>query len=149
MTTLEERLEGLLAREAIRDLPLRYCDYVWRDDFDGLIDLFTEDGAFVVISAAGERTFAGRDARNDLYRKAAHIMPRPYIHNHVVELTGPDRAWGRCCLDLRSARNDMGWQGAGFYEDEYNKVGDAWKFQLRRFHALHLEEIPEILAPAQ
>ncbi len=148
MAGLEQQLEGLLAREAIRDLPPRYCDCVWRDDYDGIVALFAEDGAFIVISADGEKEFAGREALFQVYRDAAYIMPRPYIHNHVIELDGSDRATGRCCLDLRSARNDMGWQGAGFYEDDYVKVGDDWKFQRRRFHALYLEEMPAVLAPS-
>ena len=148
MASLEQQLEALLAREAIRDLPLRYCDCVWRDDFDGIVDLYTEDGAFIVISAEGEKVIAGHKELSALYRDAAYIMPRPYIHNHVIELMGSDRASGRCCLDLRSARKDMGWHGAGFYEDDYVKIGAEWKFQTRRFHALHLEEMPAALAPS-
>ena len=148
MASLEQQLEALLTREAIRDLPLRYCDCVWRDDYDGIVDLFAEDGAFIMISAEGEKKIAGHKDLHALYRDAAYIMPRPYIHNHVIELTGSDRASGRCCLDLRSARKDMSWHGAGFYEDDYVKVGEDWKFQTRRFHALHLEEMPAVLAPS-
>jgi hypothetical protein len=25
-----------------------YCDYIWRNDLDGLVSLFTEDGTFTV-----------------------------------------------------------------------------------------------------
>ena len=48
---IEQQLAGLLAREAIRDLPLRYCDCVWRDDIDGIIDLFAGDGSFTALYA--------------------------------------------------------------------------------------------------
>ena len=58
MSSLEQQLEALLTREAIRDLTLRYCDCVWCDDFDGVVDLFAKDGAFIVISSEGEKVIA-------------------------------------------------------------------------------------------
>ena len=39
MSGTKELLQELLDREAIRDLPLRYCDCVWRNDIDGLVSL--------------------------------------------------------------------------------------------------------------
>ena len=148
MSELEEQLKSLLDREAIRDLPLRYCDCVWRDDLAGIVNLFSPDGTFTVVNAKGEKKVSGHKELHAMYRDAAYIMPRPYIHNHVVELTEEGRARGRCYLDLRSAREKMGWHGAGFYEDDYVKSNGEWKFQSRRFHALHLEEMPPVLAPS-
>ena len=46
MASIEEQVAALTAREAIRDLPKRYCDCVWRDDIEGITNLFTEDGTF-------------------------------------------------------------------------------------------------------
>ena len=69
-------------------------------------------------------------------------MPRPYIHNHVIELHDDESASGRCYLDLRSAKNNMGWIGAGYYNDEYILTVDGWKFQARLFNALHMEDLP-------
>lgn len=145
--SLESELEGLLAREAIRDLPVRYCDCVWRDDLDGLVALFTEDGVFTAITSAGERVVRGRAALAEFFSVATNIEPRPYIHNHVVELAGADRATGRCYLDLRSARAGVPWMGAGYYEDDYVRLDGAWKFAARRFHAMHMEELPRGIEP--
>lgn len=141
MSELEKSLSDLLDREAIRDLPLRYCDCVWRNDVEGIVDLFTEDGAFVVKSPDGEVSAKGRSALLDFYRGGLDMQPRPYIHNHVIELDG-DRASGRCYLDLRSEKNNMEWLGAGYYNDEYRKVGGSWRFASRNFTAIRIDAGP-------
>ena len=139
----DNEVAALLAREAIRDLPVRYCDCVWRDDIDGLADLFAEDGAFTAIFEGRETVIKGRDKLHAFFLNAVDFMPRPYIHNHVVDLIDAVTATGRCYLDLRSARNNMDWLGAGYYEDDYVRTDDGWKFQSRRFTALRMEELPK------
>ncbi|HCU88472.1 MAG TPA: hypothetical protein DGR97_00920 [Gammaproteobacteria bacterium] len=139
---IEQQLASLLAREAIRDLPLRYCDCVWRDDIDGIIDLFADGGSFTALYAGKESVIAGHDDLREFYVTSAPLMPRPYIHNHVIELHDDKSASGRCYLDLRSAKNNMGWIGAGYYNDEYILTADGWKFQARLFNALHMEDLP-------
>jgi len=139
---LENDVYGLLAREQIRDLPVRYCDYVWRDDIEGLVSLFSSEGVFQAFFNGIETVVSGHSELRDFYTSATDFMPRPYIHNHVVELLEKDHAKGRCYLDLRSARNNMDWLGAGYYEDEYQLSTTGWKFQSRRFTALRMEELP-------
>jgi ketosteroid isomerase-like protein len=132
MKTTDELVRELADREAIRDLPVRYCDCLWRNDIDGLVSLFTEDGAFAVRCDELEAVSRGRAELKEMYESVAdEIYPRPYIHNHVVELRGPDSAIGRCYLEVRSEKHDMDWIGAGYYEDRYSKIGDEWKFALR------------------
>ncbi len=143
MTELEQGLAGLLAREAIRDLPIRYCDCVWRDDVDGLVALFTPEASFTAIIGGREATFSGRDALHAMFTGGLKIRPRPYIHNHVVELAGEGFATGRCYLDLRSARKDMAFLGAGYYDDEYMATPAGWRFHSRRFVALRMDDLPE------
>jgi hypothetical protein len=76
-----------------------------------------------------------------MYKEAlASVTPRPYIHNHVIELKGGGRATGRCYVELRDASNNMNWIGTGFYHDDYAKVGEQWKFQSRKFKALRLDQ---------
>ena len=48
-----------------------------------------------------------------------------------------DQATGACYLELRSAAQQMKWTGTGYYDDEYEKVGDRWKFKARRFKMVH------------
>ena len=131
----------LADREAIRDLPVRYCDHVWRTDVEGIVDLFTEDGAFSISAQDSENTTTGRANLLKMYKEAlASVTPRPYIHNHVIELNGGGRATGRCYVELRDASNNMNWIGTGFYHDDYAKVGEQWKFQSRKFKALRLDQ---------
>ncbi len=141
MKTPEDRLAELCDRESIRDLPVRYCDCVWRGDLDGLVALFAEDGTFTVRGREREVTRRGRADLHKMYQDAlGELTPRPYIHNHVVELRGKGKAIGRCYVELRSATRNMEWIGSGYYEDEYVKVGEDWKFASRRFVGVGMQQ---------
>lgn len=145
MRNPDQAIRELLDREAIRDLPVRYCDCVWREDSDGVTALFTEDGLFVYTAPDGRQTSVkGTDHLHKFFDAAArgNLKPRPFIHNHVVELLDAEHATGRCYVDLRAASNKMGWLGAGYYHDEYRKVGDDWKLASRIFHAVEMVQDP-------
>jgi hypothetical protein len=115
--TREQLLDEMLEREAIKDLPGRYCHYVWPlHEIKGQADL--------------RKFYASEPDR---------VGARPFIHNIVIELKGPTRASGYAYLELRSAAQQMKWMGTGYYEDEYEKVGDQWKFKSRRFKMVHSE----------
>jgi hypothetical protein len=148
MTARDPELQALLDREAIRDLPLRYCDCVWREDVGGLLDLFAKDGEFTIVIDGKKTTAKGRAALRKAYRQGLKIGPRPYIHNHVIELLGPDRATGRCYLDLRSVKQQMEFLGAGHYVDTYVKERGQWRFARRLFTALRIDESP-VATPAK
>ena len=138
----DQQVAALLAREAVRDLPLRYCDCVWRDDVEGILELFAADGSFTAVFNGKESAFAGTQALREFYIGGLDMKPRPYIHNHVIELLSETTASGRCYLDLRIASDNMEWLGAGYYEDDYIAVNGVWKFQARRFMALRMNELP-------
>jgi hypothetical protein len=138
--SIEQMATELADREAIRELPQRYCDCVWRGDVEGIVSLFTEDGEFTILGHQRENKTVGRSNLLKSYREGlASLTPRPYIHNHVIELKGGGRASGRCYVELRNASDKMAWVGTGFYNDEYVKVGEDWKFQSRRFQQVHME----------
>ncbi|HEY1849900.1 MAG TPA: nuclear transport factor 2 family protein [Candidatus Binataceae bacterium] len=139
--SIDQIVTELADREAIRDLPVRYCDCVWRTDIEGIADLFSEDGSFSISAQDSENTTTGRANLLKMYKEAlAAVTPRPYIHNHVIELKGGGHATGRCYVELRDASNNMNWIGTGFYHDDYAKVGEHWKFQSRKFKALRLDQ---------
>ena len=142
---IDQQVAALVAREAIRDLPLRYCDCVWRNDLDGIIDLFTKNGSFITVINGQEIAFVGSAALRDFYVAGFEIKARPVIHSHVLELRSDTSAIGRCYVDLRSASNNMEWLGAGYYEDDYVANSDGWKFQTRRFIVLRMNELPPVL----
>jgi hypothetical protein len=144
MKSAEQILTELRDREAIRDLPVRYCDCVWRGDIAGLVSLFSEDASFIVRGREREVTTNGRADLKKMYEGAlGDVQPRPYIHNHVVDLKGATRAAGRCYVELRSFARAMEWIGSGYYEDEYVKVGEDWKFGSRTFVRVHGKPVAE------
>jgi hypothetical protein len=137
---LETIVKELADREAIHALPQRYCDCVWRSDAAGVVDLFADDGAFIVSGGGRDRSAHGRAELLKTYSSdLASIKPRPYIHNHVIELKGERRASGRCYVEVRNAADNMNLLGTGFYNDEYVKVGDEWKFQSRSINLIDLQ----------
>lgn len=138
--SFDQTVTELYDREAIRELPQRYCDCVWRGDVAGIVNLFAENGSFTVVGPKREHTTTGRADLHKSYAEGlASLTPRPYIHNHVIELKSGGRANGRCYVELRDASNNLAWLGTGFYDDEYIKVGDDWKFNSRRFQQAHME----------
>jgi hypothetical protein len=133
MKTTDELVRELADREAIRDLPIRYCDCLCRNDLEGLVSLFTEDGSFVVKNPENEVVTRGRTELKKMYEKlVSDVHPRPYVHTHVVELRSENSATGRCYVEMRSAKLEMEWLGSGYYEDDYTKVREEWKFASRR-----------------
>ena len=134
MKTTDELVRELVDREAIRDLPVRYCDCLWRKDVDGLLGLFTDDATFVMKGIEVEAVSHGRTNIKKMHEKAlAETTPRLFIHNQIVNLLGKDRATGRSCVEVRNLGITMEWIGIGYFEDEFAKLGSEWKFA-KRYH---------------
>jgi hypothetical protein len=143
--TLEQTIAELADRDQIRELPQRYCDCVWRGDVDGIVALFADDGVFTIAGNNRETTNKGHaDLKKTYAAGFKNLTPRPYIHNHVIELKGGGKASGRCYVELRDASDNLKWLGTGYYHDEYVKVGDTWKFQSRSAQMVHME--PKMIA---
>jgi hypothetical protein len=130
----ETLIQELIDREAIRTLPIRYCHCVWRKDADGWANLFTEDGAISATDPSLPRA-EGHDALRKMISSGLETSkPRPFIHNHVVELLGPDRAKGTCYVEVRLLRDGKKQYMAGWYDDEYAKERGEWKFKSRKIN---------------
>jgi len=128
----ETVVQEVIDREAIRNLPLQYCHCVWQKDLDGYANLFTEDGSFSTDDPTLPKG-QGRAALKSLISGALDTMkPRPFIHNHVVELLGPDKAKGTCYVEVRLLKDGKKCLMSGWYNDEYAKVNGEWKFQSRQ-----------------
>jgi ketosteroid isomerase-like protein len=128
----ETAIQEVIDREAIRSLPLRYCHCVWQKDLDGYANLFTEDGSFATNDPSLPRA-QGREAlRSMIGSQLDTVKPRPFIHNHVIDLVGPDRAKGTCYVEVRLLRDGKKWLMSGWYDDEYAKIGGEWKFKSRQ-----------------
>jgi ketosteroid isomerase-like protein len=82
MKTTEELVIELADREAIRELPVRYCDCVWQNDLKTMVELFVEDGIFVIKGREREATTKGRAELRRMYERArrdvaASLHPQP------------------------------------------------------------------------
>ena len=128
----ETLMQEVIDREAIRNLPLRYCHCVWQKDLDGYANLFTEDGAFSTNDPTLPRAQGRAELREMIGSQLDAVKPRPFIHNHVVELLGPDQAKGTCYVEVRLLREGKKWALTGWYNDEYAKVNGEWKFKSRQ-----------------
>jgi len=133
MPALEERIQDIEDRDAIRELTARYCHAVVEANVDAIVELFCEDGAMVM----GETRNEGQDALRRSYGDAlADLTPKPMIHNHVIELAG-NTATGRCSVELRFVENGEAFVASGHYDDHYRREGSAWKFARRDFTVYH------------
>lgn len=67
-----------------------------------------------------------------MHEKAfAETTPRLFVHTQLINLLGSDRATGRCYVEVRNLGATMEWLGLGYFEDEYVKQGEQWKFAAR------------------
>jgi ketosteroid isomerase-like protein len=141
MTTnaIESLVRELSDKEAIRDLARRYAHCVWKDDADGAIGLFAEDGQMEIRG----RAITGREALLDAYRSMlVGLDLQPFVHNHVIELAG-DHATGTCYLDLRATMDGKSMLGSGWYDDRYVRTAKGWKFASRALTMKFLAPVQE------
>jgi uncharacterized protein (TIGR02246 family) len=133
VASIEERLRTLEDKDAIRELTARYCFAVARNDVEGIVALFCEDGVFVT----DDRVFEGAEGLRRGYAGGmSEPSLKPFIQNHVIEVSG-DRAQGMCAVEIRAVQDGEAYTAAGQYQDEYRRVGAQWKFARRRFQVYH------------
>lgn len=137
---LRSDVDGLLDREAIRQLPIVYCHYVRNKDIKGIVSLFTPDGEVILSSNIGQGAGAkGAEALTSFYEKSiAGADPWPFTHNHYIEMLGPDRAKGFVYVELRYGSQNYRTATIGVYEDEYEKKDGAWKFRSRKYDGVQV-----------
>ena len=131
--TRDQLIDELLDREAIKELPARYCDYIWSKNVEGILSLFTEDGVFAMEGVGAAQEAKGQPALRKFYGQVASGPgPLPFIHNIVIDLKDATHATGRAYPEVRTLGQER-IMAMGYYDDEYEKVGGQWKFKARRF----------------
>jgi hypothetical protein len=134
-------VEELLAREAIRDTMAKYNTSGDRLKVDDYVACFTEDGimesefvpqdkAFRYAGKAEIRAWQMRwldRSPGDTVHKASFI--RHHLSTSRIDVTGPDTAKARTYW---VAWTDIGPDHAGYYLDDFRKVGDQWLIAHRR-----------------
>ena len=128
--TLFARLD---AESAIRRLVGLYCDAVNRRDADAAGLLFAPDCS-ITIADGPERI--GRDMQTEGMRKtfAAFDFLRQQCDVGLVDVAG-ERARARLSVIEASHRDGEDSLSLifGFYEDEYARLAEGWRFQRRRY----------------
>lgn len=132
VSELEQRLAVLADKDEIRELTARYCFAVADGDANAIVDMFTDDGVFMMRG----KEFRGRAGLQEMYDGAAVSPPRPFIQNHVIEVNGDD-ATGRCAVEIRLVVKEQAYTAAGHYFDTYRRVDGHWKFAARDFRVWH------------
>lgn len=138
MVTLEE----LLAREAIRDTMAKYNTSGDRLKVDDYVACFTEDGIMESDGVPEERAFryegkaeilAWQRRWLDRDPAAGKVHQARFIRHHLatskIDFTGHDTARVRTYW---VAWTDIGPDHAGYYLDDFRKVGDEWLIAHRR-----------------
>ena len=128
----ETILQEVVDREAIRDLVKTYCHVVWREDLDAYPTLYAEDGLLRWTNPEHPPVRGRAALREMIGSMVGPYKPRHFVHNHVVQLLGADRATGQCCVEGRLLL-DGGEDGflVAYYDDEYVKLDGNWKFKVR------------------
>ena len=134
MATLEEKINALEDREAIRELTAEYCHCIAAGDSAAVTALFCADGAFVM----GERRIKGSAELGRFYADLGENPPIPFIQNHVIDNYSPTEAQGRCSVEIRMIQEGEAVTAAGWYRDTYRKVNSTWKFAERDFITFHM-----------
>lgn len=129
--------------EAIKRLKYRYLRCLDQKRWDELATCFTEDAK--AAYSDGKYSFNGRDAIMQFLQQALGTPTKITTHRGhqpEIELTSETTATGTWALDdlVIDTQNQTTLRGAAFYEDQYIKVGGAWKIRATGYHRI-FEEI--------
>ena len=133
----ESLLRGLISKDEIRELVVRYGLGVDGKDPEVLRSIFTEDIRFHSVN--GEFDFQGRDFLVKFFMTEVAAADRNSLHvthGHIIDLdtNDPDRAsgllFGHAELILRDPEQSSR-IAALRYEDEYRRVDGKWRFAER------------------
>ena len=126
----------------IKELTYAYGRCIERQDAEGMARLFTEN-AQVDFSSLGRGVHKGREAIRAFYESTWPLRVRPFFTNHVIEPLGEGRAKGTCCFENRAVQGEESMIGAGRLHDEYERMGEEWKFRSRRVEIFYFVPLKE------
>ena len=135
-------VDELLAREAIRDTMAKYNTSGDRLKVQDYVDCFTDDGIMESEFVAEDKAFRYEGKADILAWQKRWLQRGPdapaihqskFIRHHLstskIDITGPDTAKARTYW---VAYTDIGPDHAGYYLDDFRKVGDRWLIAHRR-----------------
>ena len=135
-------IEDLINIHDIKNLRIKYSAYFDGREIDKIMDLFTADAVCEFGPEYGGNWETHETIRaNYLSYMEKDDLPWRWLHvvtNHLVEMTGPDTAKGRCyLLDLNMEEGNKDPLFLfGVYDDLYKKVDGQWLIQRTRIDFL-------------
>ena len=128
--TTEQIVTELADRDAIRELPQRYCDCVWRGDVDGLVSLFADDGVWTTDYGEAK----GRDAIEQMLRSIVPVkgegpQRKHYITNIIIKVSGDGADSISDYLVVRESGPDLIPVMGGTYKDKWVRQDGTWRFK--------------------
>ena len=134
-------LRDLLDIEKIKELRLSYSYLMDARDLDNLMNVFA-DGAVCGYGPYGD--WVGKDVIYNNYKETfKDTLDTPFVSmhvntNHLVKITGPDKAKGRVYLldgitknmdgsDIEDGKSNFLW--LALYDEEYVKIDGVWKIK--------------------
>ena len=128
------RVSDLLAREAIRDLVVRYNSYGDSGLFDRMLGLFAPDAVVEIDGVAHHGIDDIRRAFTAVPEHTSRPGDRPAALRHCtathqIDLVDATTATGRCYFFVLTS---VGLDHWGRYLDTYGVVDGEWRFARRR-----------------
>jgi 3-phenylpropionate/cinnamic acid dioxygenase small subunit len=139
-----DAVQGLLDREAIRDLVYSYSLFADTNRPDALADLFTQD-CYVDVSPIGGRGVRGRENLRSFQQE---ILTKPtwspdtypvrtshHNSNVLIEFIDPDHAQVRTsCYSWHEMNDGTFPEIWGYYDDKMTRTADGWRIAYRVLH---------------
>ncbi len=131
--TIEQRLQRVEDRQAIKELGILYGFVMDERDEAGIRQIFTEDATLDSQDGVFQAAGMANIVETYLGRFAALGPTNHYSHGHVVKFRDddPHSAYGLLAGHAEVQRNGVGMQVALRYKDDYRREGGAWKFSAR------------------
>lgn len=143
MPTLEERIQTIEDREAIRELVANYCRGVDGRNEELFLSVFHDDARYLIGGAFGDATGL------EQIKGMLHLLWSTFTEMHhwatnvVIELDGDTaRAWVNA--DVSGTDNKgHALMFAASYVDELRKVDGRWKFSVRDIDLHYMTRVLE------
>lgn len=129
--TVEQRIDRLESRAAIRELPYRYALGVDTRDIDAFLALWDRESGPAKFPDLDLHTFEGDPAR--FFRTS--VASVHFVGNHVIEFQDDDHATGDVYCWCQTDRHGTWIRQMILYRDVYVRRDGSWRF-VRRRHLL-------------
>ncbi len=142
MPTLEERMQKLEDKAAIRDLAAAFADAATRHNMDEMSAIWMKDGVFT-IGAPLKNVAKGVEAIVafiDKLRSDKEFFVQ-FVHSGSIKLDG-DTATAQWLIEEAAKGGEKFYHNYCVVSDRMQKVDDKWLFAERYFHFAYLDFSP-------